>query len=212
VEAALAAIAKVSSWPDPAAEEDAAFLVGCADDLYGRVDRLARAARGTLKTRIHGDFHLGQVLVAGDDVFLIDFEGEPARPIDERRAKSSPVRDVAGMLRSFDYARAVAASGRTALTPKEGERRAPMLERFHSAVSSAFLAGYGQGQAAAPRQWADETAFPALLDLFLVQKAAYEVCYEAANRAAWIVVPLRGLADIAARLTRLGAARGNARG
>jgi maltose alpha-D-glucosyltransferase/alpha-amylase len=201
LDAALSAIAKVTSWPEPSAAEDAALLERSRDDLYRCIDRLAEAAAGSLKTRIHGDFHLGQVLVAKDDVFLIDFEGEPARPLDERRAKSSPIRDVAGMLRSFDYARAVTAAGRTALTPKQGESRGPILERVHAAVTEAFLDAYRQVHRDAERPWASETAAAALLDLFLVQKAAYEICYEAANRVAWIGVPLHGLAEIAARLT-----------
>jgi maltose alpha-D-glucosyltransferase/alpha-amylase len=201
LDAALSAIGKVTSWPEPSAAEDAALLERSKDDLYRHIYRLAEAAEGSLKTRIHGDFHLGQVLVAKDDVFLIDFEGEPARPLDERRAKSSPIRDVAGMLRSFDYARAVTASGRTALTPKQGESRGPILERVHAAVTAAFLDAYRQVHREAERPWASETASAALLDLFLVQKAAYEICYEAANRVAWIGVPLHGLAEIAERLT-----------
>jgi maltose alpha-D-glucosyltransferase/alpha-amylase len=200
-DAALSAIAKVTSWSVPSAAEDAALLGSSKEELCRCIGRLAEAAEGSLKTRIHGDFHLGQVLVAKEDVFLIDFEGEPARPLDERRAKSSPIRDVAGMLRSFDYARAVTASSRTAVTPKQDESRGPILERVHAAVTAAFLDAYGQVHREAERPWASETAAAALLDLFLVQKAAYEICYEAANRVDWIGVPMRGLAELATRIT-----------
>ena len=201
VRAALSAIDRVPAWPNSTMAEDAAFLADHADDLQRRIEDLAAAAPGVLKTRIHGDFHLGQVLVVKDDAFLIDFENGSAQSLDQRRQKSSPLRDVAGLLRSFDYGRAVAVSGRTALTPKEGEHRAPMIERVHQGVVTAFSDAYRQGHDAATRLWTSDEAWPGLLDLFLIEKAAYEICYEAANRATWLGVPLRGLAELAARLT-----------
>ncbi len=200
LDAALAAIEAVSNWPTPEATEDAAYLLGKRRALTKAVGRLAKAVPGTLKTRIHGDFHLGQVLVANGDAFLIDFEGEPSRPLAERRDKYCPLRDVAGMIRSFDYARAMAAGGRAALTPRATERRVPILDRFYQDAVAAFLGAYRAGHDQASRRWATPEAEPALLNLFLLQKAAYEVCYEAANRTAWLPVPMRGLAEITARL------------
>ncbi len=200
VRAALDAIAPVETWPDDQAKADADYLREQAVPIAKAIDDLIQAVPGTLKTRIHGDFHLGQVLMAQGDAFLIDFEGEPARPLAERRAKSSPWRDVAGMLRSFDYAWAVAGQGQAALTPRAVERRAMILGRQHEHVVAAFLAAYGAAHAAAPGRWSEAEAEPALRDLFLLQKAAYEICYEAANRVAWIKVPLRGLAEIAGRI------------
>ena len=200
VKGALSVIDRMPAWPTTTMAEDAAFLMDHADELHQRIESLSKAVPGVLKTRIHGDFHLGQVLVVNDDAFLIDFENDTTRSLAERRQKSSPLRDVAGMLRSFEYGRAAAISGRTALTPKEGESRAPMIERVHQGVVAAFSEAYRQGHDAAARRWASDEAWPILLDLFLVQKAAFEICYEAANRATWMGLPLRGLAELTARL------------
>ena len=184
---------------DPALElvrgrEEATTLLGQAAALRAAVHRLAQAAEGALKTRVHGDFHLGQVLVAQGDAVIVDFEGEPARPLDERRAKGSPMRDVAGLLRSFDYAAAVATTNEASATATAAPvgRRTALFERWQQEASTAFLAAYG---AVTPLGAAE------LLDLFLIEKAAYEIRYEAANRPGWVGVPLRGLAALAARLT-----------
>jgi maltose alpha-D-glucosyltransferase/alpha-amylase len=200
-EHALQAIDRVESWSDPETEADADSLRSGRVALMREIDRLAAAAPGTLMTRIHGDFHLGQVLVVQGDAFLIDFEGEPARALAERRAKGSPMRDVAGAVRSFDYAAATAAISRTVTGPRAVERRGALLDRFRVAALDAFLQAYRAAHAAAPRRWIPEAAEQDLLDLFLVQKAAYEISYEAANRLPWLPIPLRGLAALAQRLT-----------
>jgi maltose alpha-D-glucosyltransferase/alpha-amylase len=200
VDRALRALSRVESWPDSAAAADADSLRDGRSALMHKIDRLAAGATGTLMTRIHGDFHLGQVLVVQGDAFLIDFEGEPARPRAGRRAKGSPMRDVAGALRSFDYAAATAA-GRAASGPRVEDRRELVLEHFRTAASGAFLQAYRESHAAAPHRWIPEAAEQSLLDLFLIQKAAYEISYEAANRLTWLPIPLRGLAALAERLT-----------
>ncbi len=202
VDDAMAAIAVVESWSDEAAEADAKRLQLGAAALRKTIERLAASIPGALKTRIHGDFHLGQVLVVQGDAFLIDFEGEPARPLEERRAKGSPLRDVAGMIRSLDYARAVAMPSRAALTPQVAERRIEILDRFHAELVDAFLGAYRAAHDAAERRWASPEAEEDLLNLFLLQKAAYEVCYEAANRVTWLPIPLRGLTELVDRLNR----------
>jgi maltose alpha-D-glucosyltransferase/alpha-amylase len=199
LEAALAAIGAVHDWPDEESREAAALVKARRAALHKAIDRLAKAAAGTLKTRTHGDFHLGQVLVSSGDAYIIDFEGEPARPLEERRAKSSPIRDVAGLLRSFDYAVA-AASSRAEGPAQNAPRKATVLEEFAANSSEAFLAAYREVHAESPRKWITEADEPALLDLFLIEKAAYEICYEAANRPAWIGIPLHGLARIVARI------------
>ena len=164
------------------------------DALSALVDRLAAQAVGMLRTRIHGDFHLGQVLVASGDVYLLDFEGEPQRSLAQRREKNSPWRDVAGLLRSYDYAAYFSANsapsdlGEVALA-----RRQKILERYVPESRAAFLDAY---TALAP----DRQAADVLLDLFTLEKASYEVCYEAANRPTWLPVPLRGLNELAERL------------
>jgi maltose alpha-D-glucosyltransferase/alpha-amylase len=200
LEAALAALGAVPDWPDDESRRAAALVKARRAALNKAVDWLAKAASGTLKTRTHGDFHLGQVLVSSGDAYIIDFEGEPARPLGERRAKSSPLRDVAGLLRSFDYAVA-AASSRAEGPAQNAPRKATVLEEFAANASKAFLAAYREVHAESPRPWVTEAGEPALLDLFLIEKAAYEICYEAANRPGWIGIPLHGLARIVARIT-----------
>ncbi len=199
LEAALAALRGVADWHDEESQQAATLVKERRPALNKTIDRLAMAAVESLKTRTHGDFHLGQVLVSSGDAFIIDFEGEPARPLEERRAKSSPLRDVAGLLRSFDYAVA-AASSRAEGPAQNAPGKATVLDRFAANASEAFLAAYREVHAESPWPWVTEASEAALLDLFLIEKAAYEICYEAANRPAWIGIPLHGLERISARL------------
>jgi maltose alpha-D-glucosyltransferase/alpha-amylase len=151
--------------------------------------------------RIHGDFHLGQVLVTPGDAILIDFEGEPAKPLDERRAKSCPFRDVAGLLRSFDYAAATLAREPAPSSELSGDRRDEFLRRFIEAASTTFLDSYHAAAGNAEHRWYhDVETANALTDLFLVQKAAYEITYELSNRPGWVNIPLQGLLNIAERV------------
>ena len=154
---------------------------------------LATSAAGTVKTRIHGDFHLGQVLVASGDAFLIDFEGEPAASLKERRAKTTPLRDVAGLLRSIDYVTATVMDSADAV-PMDEAQRDELSSQFGSRGTAAFLSAYGEAVGSQ-----NGPAEHALLGLFLIEKAAYEVAYEAANRLTWIGVPIAGLTRLAAR-------------
>jgi maltose alpha-D-glucosyltransferase/alpha-amylase len=162
--------------------------------------KLAATGIGTLRTRIHGDFHLGQVLATQGDAYLIDFEGEPAKPLAVRRAKSSPLRDVAGLMRSFDYAAATIGRSTTiGVTGRAEERRAALLRRFVTDASASFLEAYRAVLQEAPRSWVSPETWHELLDLFLIEKSAYEICYEAANRPAWLPIPLRGMAELVTR-------------
>jgi maltose alpha-D-glucosyltransferase / alpha-amylase len=197
--AALEALAKTAEWPDDEMHALADAVRGRRRELEAAVERLSKAAIGSLKTRVHGDFHLGQVLVSSGDAYIIDFEGEPARALKERRAKSCPLRDVAGLLRSFDYAVA-AASSRAEGPAQAAPAKAAVLDRFASNASEAFVSAYRAAQADSPRPWVSAESEPQLVDLFLLQKAAYEIRYEAANRPGWIGIPLHGLARIAARI------------
>ena len=153
-----------------------------------------------LRIRVHGDFHLGQVLIAQNDVYLIDFEGEPARPLDERRMKRSPLVDVAGMLRSLSYASAAAQPVSENAPTLTADRKRALFERFREEGQQGFLDGYREAVGHAVHPLVSPEAEGVLLDLFLVEKAAYEVRYEAANRPTWLALPLRGLAALAARL------------
>jgi maltose alpha-D-glucosyltransferase/alpha-amylase len=184
--------------------EDAALLgrsvLDRKDKLVEAVSKLVKPDAHALRTRIHGDFHLGQVLVAQGDAFLIDFEGEPARELEERRAKSSPLRDVAGLLRSLSYASAAAQSTMEAAPQMTADRKRALFERFRAAAAEAFLTEYRAATQAASQRLVAPEHEQALLDLFLIEKAAYEIRYEAANRPAWLGLPVRGLAALTSRL------------
>ena len=173
------------------------------EGLLQRIAELAEAGLGSLITRVHGDFHLGQVLVARNDVHIIDFEGEPLRSLDERRAKMTPLRDVAGLLRSFDYAAASIARNNSETpaiarpTPVH-ERRMALLQRYRLQSETAFLQAYQKAVSVGNIGIAE--AFLPLLDLMLIEKVAYEIVYEAANRPDWLPIPLKGFADLVDKL------------
>jgi maltose alpha-D-glucosyltransferase/alpha-amylase len=154
---------------------------------------------GGKRIRCHGDYHLGQVLYTGNDFVIIDFEGEPARPLGERRIKRSPLRDVAGMLRSFDY---VAQTGLLA-PPEQGGTRdqdvsvlEPWARFWRQWVSSAFLRAYLPPVREAGLVPEDPTALDTLLRMLLIEKGVYEVTYELNNRPTWMRIPIRGILDL----------------
>ena len=185
LDAAIEVLANISG-PDAEWSANSQAVQSSRAALSKAVKRLAKSAEGALSIRIHGDFHLGQVLVSLGDVWLVDFEGEPAKPLAERRAKASPWRDVAGMLRSFDYAAAFA------VRSAGGEALAPSLLALYLETSKrAFLQAYRDTAPTPAHHGADE-----LLALFTLEKAAYEICYEAANRPTWLSVPVAGLARL----------------
>jgi maltose alpha-D-glucosyltransferase/alpha-amylase len=195
-------VAARKEWEGDAEAHAAKALLDRRKAIGAAVHKLARAARDVPVTRIHGDFHLGQVLVASGDAFIIDFEGEPTRPVEMRRAKSSPMRDVAGMLRSFDYAAAMSErKGQSSQAHVAEASRNKLFDEFRRRAAQCFLAGYrevvGDGH----------KAENAALDLFLIEKAAYEIGYEAASRPAWLRVPVMGLSAIVDRVLA-GAKRG----
>jgi len=176
----------------PGAQADAESLLRAADTLQASIAERRFVGEGgsgaALKSRYHGDYHLGQVLVKDNDFVIIDFEGEPARSFEERRAKSSPLRDVAGMLRSFNYAR-WSALRRVAQSPEEAEKLAAPAVAWEQATRDAFMKGYA-GTLAQP----DGAPIDAeLLALFELEKALYELRYELNNRADWVQVPLHGV-------------------
>ena len=203
VDAALDMLRAVTEWPDAVSAQHAQALLDHADALRALTQRLAQQGRGALNTRVHGDFHLGQVLVVQSDAYIIDFEGEPARTMEQRRARSCPLRDVAGLLRSFDYAAAAAAPGRVAASEQATGRRQTILEEFRTRSAAAFQEAYAAVLATAEPPWVPPESEAALLDLFLLEKAAYEIRYEAANRPTWLGIPLGGLYRIAERLLPL---------
>jgi trehalose synthase-fused probable maltokinase len=154
--------------------------------------------RGRARIRHHGDFHLGQTLrrSADGEFIVIDFEGEPLRPLAERRAKHAAVRDVAGMLRSIGYAAAVALSQ----DPRERAERTAWIDAWEMEARQAFVAGYRSTTGGAAFLPTDDDALLRAVSVFEVEKAAYEIVYEANNRPEWIGIPRKGLARAAARL------------
>jgi maltose alpha-D-glucosyltransferase / alpha-amylase len=164
--------------------------------LLAAMDDISVVAADTLLTRIHGDFHLGQVLVATGDTYIIDFEGEPGRSLEERRAKASPLRDVAGLVRSLDYVAAnLADRNNPRAGPMSSDRTHDLLERFRSDATAAFLRSYRTATGSVMDIWN-----PRILELLLLEKSAYEINYEAANRPQWLPVPLVGMARLARRI------------
>ncbi len=205
IDLAVEAVDRVADWADEPTQEAAQNFLTIADELRSSARQLARASAGfATQTRVHGDFHLGQVLVTPGDATLIDFEGEPAKTMEQRRAKSSPLRDVAGLLRSFDYAAASALAGRAPGSEQWGERQATLVEQFRQSAGRAFVQAYRTVLHSTPNPWVRPEMEEKLLYLFLLEKAAYEVRYEAANRPAWIGIPLAGIARIAAILKTQG--------
>jgi maltose alpha-D-glucosyltransferase/alpha-amylase len=166
---------------------------------------ITRTPRDLLKTRYHGDLHLGQALLTADDFLITDFEGEPARSMDERRRKSSPLRDVAGMLRSFDYARVVATDRVVAQRPDLRGRVEPVFEAWHGAACAAFMRGYRTGVGGARSVPSDERDLNRLIEFFAMEKALYELRYEIENRPHWLGAPARALLALIGREERAAA-------
>jgi maltose alpha-D-glucosyltransferase / alpha-amylase len=151
------------------------------------------------RIRVHGDYHLGQVLFTGNDFFITDFEGEPIRPLSERRLKRSPLRDVAGMLRSFHYAAYAALHDQEEHGHVRDTERAAMewwARCWYAFVSGAFLNGYLSIMDGSPVLPRDREELIRLLDVYLLEKAIYELGYELGNRPAWAMIPLRGLLQL----------------
>src|SRR3954466_3880338 len=174
---------------------DAALLVvpelaEHADAMRGLYDEVAARTAPVEVQRVHGDYHLGQVLRTQDGWVLLDFEGEPARSLEERTALMSPLRDVAGMLRSFDYA------ARHLLAERTGEQ--PLAYRANEWADrnrTAFCDGYAKAAGSDPR---DNSV---LLRAFELDKAVYEVVYEARNRPTWLAIPLGSVERLATEVT-----------
>ncbi len=195
---AIDAVAGHKTWEREQDRERAKTLLGMRSSIVASVRNLAKFGLGALKTRIHGDFHLGQVLVVSGDAFIIDFEGEPATSIKDRRAKDSPLRDVAGLLRSIHYAGATLTDRKgVGAMPIDDSSRDKLIAEFRRQASEAFLRGYWETSVLKR-----DKASRALLGLFLIEKAAYEITYEAANRPTWLSVPLAGLFSVVERINK----------
>jgi maltose alpha-D-glucosyltransferase/alpha-amylase len=167
-------------------------LLAQSDALRGRLLALLPADIDTSKIRHHGDFHLGQMLIVKDDIFIIDFEGEPRRPLEERRRRAPAARDVAGLIRSIDYSATAALERALKVAPDETGKLAAALDSWCERATTAFLTAYKECMTDA-RLWpADPKAADDMLNFFLLEKAFYEIEYELAHRPDWLRVPLAG--------------------
>jgi maltose alpha-D-glucosyltransferase/alpha-amylase len=172
---------------------DAERLVQKENLLISRLQRIEFPVNPVSKIRIHGDYHLGQVLRVRNDYVIIDFEGEPGRPLAERREKASPLKDVAGMLRSFSYAAQSALINYTNRRSDQHGRLSGCARFWEAETAALFLKSYrerAEGAVFLPRDRADVEQ---LLDVYLLDKALYELRYEINNRPAWVHIPLAAL-------------------
>ena len=173
------------------------------DEIIERLRRLSATQVEADRIRCHGDYHLGQVLWTGKDFVIIDFEGEPSRSLGRRRLKRPAAVDLAGMVRSLHYAGQAAALrldrdlGTSVGVGRRGDDRRLWLTFWHRWVSGTFLNSPISGAPAAPASCrADRAQLADLLDFFLLEKAIYELSYEANSRPTWVDIPARGILDI----------------
>jgi len=175
--------------------DEAKEVLGAEQEILAREKRLLDRRTNAAKIRIHGDYHLGQLLYTGKDFVILDFEGEPARPLSERKLKRSVLRDVAGMMRSFQYA-AYSALWQPAMRKED----VPFLERWadlwYRHMGSVFLQSYLKTTGTAIFIPQNSEDLQMMLEAYLLDKAVYEIGYELNNRPAWVVIPVRGIKHI----------------
>ncbi|HTV82912.1 MAG TPA: maltose alpha-D-glucosyltransferase [Acidobacteriaceae bacterium] len=182
----------LSHLPDDAVEP-AALALSRRGALLGKFGALTPLSGMGQWIRIHGDYHLGQVLRSRGDFVILDFEGEPARSLEERSAKQSPLKDVAGMLRSFSYAAFAALTHYITRRPAERAQLEPWARLWESSVSTEFLRAWRETAGVSPTVPALREQFDQLLEIYVLDKALYELMYELNNRPAWIRIPLHGI-------------------
>ena len=176
------------------------MLARCSS-LRDRLQKLLPESVDGLNIRHHGDFHLGQMLIVKDDIFIIDFEGEPRRSLAERRRKAPAARDVAGLIRSIDYSATAALERALKMAPDEHGKLSAALDEWRDRSTTAFLTAYRETMTNA-RLWpADARAAERMLNFFLLEKAFYEIEYELAHRPEWLRVPLAGTLRILSQHT-----------
>ncbi len=176
-------------------------VLGLEKAIMARFKEIYQTKISTMKIRIHGDYHLGQVLYTGNDFFIIDFEGEPAKALSERRLKRSPFRDVVGMIRSFHYKAYTTLITQAWIRPEDVPVLEPWADLWFKYASATFLRSYldtAKGASFIPK---NPEEIRILLDVFLLDKALYEIAYELNNRPEWVTVPLKGVKHLLERPT-----------
>jgi maltose alpha-D-glucosyltransferase/alpha-amylase len=186
---------RVPYLPDDVLELAAAVL-SRRTRVLDRLETLGVETSRIWRIRVHGDYHLGQVLRVKTDFVILDFEGEPARPLTERRAKQCPLKDVAGMLRSFSYAAYSSLINYTARHPEDIASLEPWALLWERCVSTEFVRAYRNTTQGAKFLPVDPGEFRKVLDAFVVDKALYEVLYELNSRPEWLRIPLMGIMSL----------------
>jgi maltose alpha-D-glucosyltransferase/alpha-amylase len=179
-----------------AAAARAEAALGARDAIVAVFDRLSSVTAGGQKARVHGDLHLGRVLWTDADFVFLDFEGEPARPLAERQARQSPLKDVAGMIRSFGYAAGVGLAALAKTQPAERERLAPWARIWQVWSAGMFLHGYRATVGPSVLLPAEPLDLMTMLRAFMLEKALYELRYELNHRRGWTVIPLAGVLEL----------------
>jgi maltose alpha-D-glucosyltransferase/alpha-amylase len=183
----------------PAARDQTRRVLDLKSSIMARYQLLLGRKINAIRTRVHGDYHLGQVLYTGKDFVIIDFEGEPARPLSERLIKRSSLYDVAGMLRSFSYAAYVASLNqvdRGIVRPEDVPSMEPWVTLWIQWVSSAFLKAYLEASSRGSFLPAEKEELKVLLGAYLLDKSMYELAYELNNRPDWVRVPIKGILEL----------------
>ncbi len=180
---------------------DAEGLLSMENDLYAVFQKFLVRKFGAMKTRIHGDYHLGQLLYTGDNFLIIDLEGEPIKSLSERRIKQSPLRDVAGMMRSFHYAAHAVIMQRTQVRDEDIAYLLPWVHAWYRYNAKVFLDAYREGTAGAKFMPAEADELEIILQAFMLDKAIYELGYELNNRPEWVSIPLSGILQLLAQET-----------
>ena len=168
------------------------YCINAKQDILKRFRNITAHKIGAMKIRIHGDYHLGQVLYTGKDFDIIDFEGEPARPLSQRRLKQCALRDVAGMIRSFHYAAHGALILRPAMQTADPQELKTLADIWYFYVSAVFLDAYLDTVGKAQFLPGNKKDFDMLLGAFLLEKSIYEMGYELNNRPDWLPIAIRG--------------------
>jgi len=179
--------------------EEGKLVLDLQDKILKRFRGILDRKITAMRIRVHGDYHLGQVLYTGKDFVIIDFEGEPAHSLSSRKIKRSPLRDVAGMLRSFHYAANAPLIGKTGgsvFRPDDAVRLEPWAYCWTLWVSAAFLDAYLAASAKSSFLPRSREEFSLLLSVYLLEKAVYELGYELNNRPDWVKLPLRGILEL----------------
>ncbi len=185
----------IKKIPD-ALKDDALLILQSEQKILAFFQEFLNRKFSAIRMRIHGDYHLGQVLYTGKDFVIIDFEGEPARPLTERRLKQSPFKDAAGMIRSFHYVGYSALLKEASVRPEDTPSLQPWTDLWYRYVSGIFIGAYLQTVKDTLFMASDQNDLEIMLKAYLLEKAVYELGYELNNRPEWVAIPLQGVKDL----------------